>query len=89
MPAGVYKRTPEMIRKAVEGRWGKGYKSKTNTKKKRKYVRRANVLPEPDNISVSGAIILLRKAKKAMTMEDLSEKDLYCLLALQELQGSI
>lgn len=86
MPAGVYKRTPEMIRKAVEGRWGKNHKPK-NQHKKRKYERRA--LPEPDNVSVSGAIVLLRKAKKAMTMDDLAEKDLYVLLALQELQGSI
>lgn len=65
-------------------------RTKAKSRKKRKYVRRAAALPEGlDNISVSGAIILLRKAKKAMTMDDLAEKDLYVLLALQELQGSI
>jgi len=83
MPLQGSKRSPESIAKF------KATMAKKNGRKKRKYVRRANVLPEVDNISVSGAIILLRKAKKAMTMEDLSEKDLYCLLALQELQGSI
>jgi hypothetical protein len=84
MPTTGSKRSPESIAKF------KATMAKKHVhKKKRKYVRRANVLPEPDNISVSGAIILLRKAKKTMTMDDLAEKDLYVLLALQELQGSI
>lgn len=82
MPPKGYKRTAESIEK-----FKRTMAKKTSGKrKKRKYERR---MVEPDAISVSGAIMLLRKAKKAMTMEDLAPKDLYVILALQELQGSI
>ncbi len=89
MPTGVYERTPAH-RKALRENALRSTKKRMAGRKKRKYVRRAAALPEGlDGISVSGAIVLLRKAKKAMTMDDLAEKDLYVLLALQELQGSI
>lgn len=83
MPTGVYVRTPKHIAQ-FKARMKKIHK-------KRKYTKRF-ARPDSgaiDGISVQGAIVLLKKAKRSMTMEDMTEKDLYVLLALQELQGTI